>query len=96
MNCEVCGCDPCDCHGVNDDIWGMVENRTDQGRQDNVLDGQKIGSGSQCPDKMENRNQPKDRTFLESLCHPCRYSEEADKWDTRIRCQDNWSQDKCP
>ena len=94
--CEVCGCFPCDCHGVKDELWGMVEKRTDQGRQDNVLDGQEVGSGSKCPDKVETRNPAQHGSFFELLCHPCRYSEEADKWGPRSSSQDNGSKTQCP
>ena len=82
--CECCQCDPCDCHGVNDEeceFWGMVKNGSDQVREDHGLDGQ--GSGCQpVPSvKMATGGHPQDRILSEGLFCTCNYTGQADKWD---------------
>lgn len=93
MKCEVCGCDPCDCHGVNDELWGMAEERTDKKQQDNVLDGQEVGGQSQCVDQVETGHQPQNTILLDGLCDPCRYAEDAHKWDNTRSSQVNGDSD---
>lgn len=78
--CECCQCDPCDCHGVNDEeyeLWRVGQDPSDPGREDHVMDGSGSGCQSVPSDQVEKWNHSQDRILSEGLCDTVQGSEET-------------------
>lgn len=83
--CEVCQCDPCDCHGMNDEtekLWGMGQDTGDQRREDHGLDGQ--GSGGQPVPSVQvaTGGHSQDRILSEGMLCTCNFTGQAHLWDS--------------
>lgn len=65
--CPCCGCNPCDCHGVNDELWGMGAQRSHQSKQNSCMVGQRDRNKSISGKPMENRKHSKNRILSANL-----------------------------
>ena len=65
--CPCCGCEPCDCHGVNNELWGMGQKTSNQPRQNSGLVGKRDWNQSISCQPLENRKHTKNRILLKDL-----------------------------
>lgn len=75
--CECCGCDPCDCHGVNDELWRMDKTGSDQEWEDPGMVGEGDRHQPVSGQPMANRNDTAHRILLEDLQRDCKDKQEA-------------------
>lgn len=75
--CDCCGCDPCDCHGVNDELWRMDQTDSDQGRQDPCMASEADRNKPKSGEPMENGQHSKNSVFLEDLRSDCEAAKKA-------------------
>ena len=69
--CQCCDCDPCDCHGVNDELWGMDKTECDQGRQDTCMVSKADRDQPKSGQQVEERKHSKNSVLLEDLQRDC-------------------------
>lgn len=89
--CVCCECDPCDCHGMNDEkkeLWGMGQDTSDQRRKNHGLDVQGSGGQPVHPNQVETGGNTQHRILFQGLCCTCQYSGQAHLWDNTGRGQD--------
>lgn len=89
--CVCCECDPCDCHGMNDEteeLWGMGENTGNPARKDHGLDIQGSGGQPVPVHQVETGGHTQHRILSEGLQCTCQYSGQAHLWDNQGRGQD--------
>lgn len=75
--CECCQCDPCDCHGMNDELWRMGQTEHNQGRQDTCLASKGDRNQSKSGQQVEERKHSKNPVFLEDLQRYCEAAKAA-------------------
>ena len=79
MVCGVCGCDPCDCHGVNDEanIWGVVAKNTPTKWKEHGLVSKENRSKSQLVDQVETRKHNTRNRILSTCRSGNKYTSES-------------------
>ena len=65
--CPCCGCNPCDCHGVNDELWRMGAQTGNQSRQNSCMVGKRDRNQSISCQPMANREHSKNRILSADL-----------------------------
>lgn len=84
MFCECCQCLPCDCDGVNNEFWGILQTADNKGRKDYNMASQPDRSTSESNSQVENQGkQSKGRILPKNLSCTCNFTGEAHKWDNR-------------
>lgn len=75
--CECCGCNPCDCHGVNDELWRMDQTGSDKEREDTGMVGQGDRNKPVSGQPVEDRDNPTNRILSEDLHRDCEDKQET-------------------
>lgn len=89
--CVCCECNPCDCHGINDEteeFWGMGKDTIDPARKNHGLDVQGSGDQPVPIDQVETRSDTQHRILSEGLLCTCNFTGQAHLWDNTGRGQD--------
>jgi len=79
--CECCENDPCDCHGVTDELWRMDKTECDQGRQDTCMASAPDRDQPESGQSLEKRQHSKDCILSEDLQSDFEAAEKAN-----LRC----------
>lgn len=78
--CEVCDCDPCDCHGVEDELWIMGTAGADEAREEPLVVSWQDRLSSFSLVQMEiGLIEPKNRIFLPCMQGDLPAEERADR-----------------
>lgn len=75
--CECCDNDPCDCHGVTDELWRMDQTECDQGRQDTCLASAADRDKPESGQSLEKRQHSKNTVLSEDLQSDSKAAEQA-------------------
>lgn len=75
--CQCCDCDPCDCHGVNDELWRMGKTECDQGRQDPCMVSETDRNQPKSGQPVEERKHSTQSVLLEDLQRDCETAKAA-------------------
>ena len=63
--CECCLCDPCDCHGMNDELWRMGQTECHQRGQNTCMVGARNRDQSKSGQQVEEREHSTHSVFFE-------------------------------
>jgi len=66
-HCECCDNDPCDCHGVTDELWRMDQTECDQGRENACLASAADRDKPESGQSLEKRQHSKNTVLSEDL-----------------------------
>ena len=69
--CECCLCDPCDCHGMNDELWRMGQTECHQRGQNTCMVGARNRAQSKSGQQVEEREHSTHSVFFEDLQRDC-------------------------